>query len=280
MKPEAIRRYYVMNGKIKSTDDTEVFKDIIKPPIYEVIRVINKIPLFLEDHLERMFKSAELAGVHIHRSTDEIKEDIEKLIQINEIENLNVKLLYTNIKDDNPVLLVYLIKSFYPPENYYEEGIHTILFHYKRENPNIKIQKSTFKEEVANKLKNKKAFEALLVDENGYITEGSRSNMFFVRDNKIYTAPKGTVLLGITRKYILKVCKEENIEVVEKNINIDELSQLEGAFMSGTSVNVLPISSIEDIKLNSVNNSTIKRISKGYRNKVKAYIESKNFMDK
>ena len=110
----------------------------------------------------------------------------------------------------------------------------------------------------------KKAFEALLVDSNGYIPEGSRSNIFFIKGDTVYTAPKGDVLLGITREYILKTCKELNIRVIEENIHICDLAKLDGAFMSGTSVNVLPIASIDDIKLNSVDNEIIRAVNNGY----------------
>ncbi len=275
MKPEAIKKYYMANGRLISTDDLDIFYSIEKPPIYEVIRVIDGIPLFLEDHLERMRISGELVGVSINRSDEEIEKDIMKLIEANGVENLNIKLLCANIEGEGQVLLAYFIKSFYPPEEYYRDGIHTILFHHERENPNAKVLKSSFKEEVAKKLEENKAFEALLVNNDGYITEGSRSNMFFVKENKIYTAPKGTVLLGITRQHIMEVCKELSIEVVEENIHVDDLDRLEGAFMSGTSVNVLPISTIEDIRLNSVNNHIIRKIAKGYENKMKEYIKSK-----
>jgi len=275
MKSEAIRQYYVVNGEIIPTSHTEIFEKITKPPIYEVIRIIDGVPLFLEDHMERMRKSAELVGIHIQREDEQIERDIKRLIEENKEKNLNVKLLYSSTEDSQPMLLAYFIKSFYPPEEYYKNGIHTILFNYERENPNAKVQKSSFREQVSKELEKNKAFEALLVNSNGYITEGSRSNMFFVKGDMIYTAPKGAVLLGITRKYILEVCSELSIEVVEENIHVDEIPNLDGAFMSGTSVNVLPISSINDIKLDSVNNSIIKKVSDGYINKMKSYIQSK-----
>ncbi|NLJ97973.1 MAG: aminotransferase class IV [Tissierellia bacterium] len=268
MKPEAIAQFYIVNGELKVTSNVRIFQRIEKPPIYEVIRVVDGIPLFLEDHLKRMRESARIIDYQIERADKEIEGDIRELILQNKIENLNVKLLCTDIEKLGQVFLIYFIKSFYPPEEYYEKGIHTILFHHKRENPNAKVQMISFREEVARQLDEKKAFEALLVNEEGYIPEGSRSNMFFVKGDKIYTAPKGDVLLGITRKYILKVCEELNIKVVEENIHVEDLDKLDGAFMSGTSVNVLPIATIGDIELDSVNNRIIKAINKGYANKM------------
>ena len=58
MKSEVVEKFYMINGKLESTDGLEVFDKIKNLPIYEVIRVIDGIPLFLEEHLERMRKSA------------------------------------------------------------------------------------------------------------------------------------------------------------------------------------------------------------------------------
>lgn len=274
MKLEAIKDFIIIDGKLEPTiENIEMFKKIEKPSIYEVIRVIDEVPLFLEEHLERMRKSANLIDEKLTRDDEEIEEDIKKLILKNKVENLNVKLLLAHVEGMGNVFLTYFIKSFYPPQKYYRDGINTILFNHERENPNAKIQQSSFREEVAKELEKKNAFEALLMNKDGYITEGSRSNMFFVRDNKVYTAPKGDVLLGITRKYILQVCEELNIKIIEENIQVDDLEKLDGAFMSGTSVNVLPITTVDNIKLNSINNKVVREINKGYLNKMKDYIK-------
>ena len=272
MKAEAIEKYYLLNGELKSSEDVEVFYKIDRP-IYEVIRIIDGVPLFLEEHLERMRKSAEIVAYKIHRSDEEIQKDIKSLIKENQIKNLNVKLICGDVEGMGQVFLVFFIKSFYPPKEYYEKGIHTTLFHYERQNPNAKVQIGDFKMEVAKKLEEEKAFEALLVNPSGYIPEGSRSNMFFVKENQLYTAPQGDVLLGITRKHIFQVCEELNIKIIEENIHVGELDKLEGAFMTGTSVNVLPISTIDHIKLGSIKNKMIQDISKAYVNKMEKYIE-------
>ena len=265
----------MVNGQLKATTHLDIFERIERPPIYEVIRVIDGVPLFLEDHLDRMRRSASLVGCNIERSDQAIERDIKELIVQNKIENLNIKLLCVDVEGMGQVFLAYFIKSFYPPKEYYEKGIHTILFHYERENPNAKIQMAAFREEVAKELEKNNAFEALLVNKDGYIPEGSRSNIFFVKGEKVFTAPKGDVLLGITRKHILEVCNQLNIEVVEKNIHMEELDSLDGAFMSGTSVNVLPIASIDDIELDSVNNRIIKIVREAYENRMKEYIKSR-----
>lgn len=272
MKPEAIKDYYIVNGEIKKTEEQEIFQKIEKSPIYEVIRVINGVPLFLEDHLTRMFHSAKLIGHTLDREEKEIRKDMKALILKNNVDRLNIKLLSTEIPGMGKVFIVYNIQSFYPPEEYCRDGIHTILFHYERNNPNAKVLFVSFKEDVANALEENKAFEALLVSKSGYIPEGSRSNMFFVRGDKVYTAPASEVLIGVTRKHIFDVCDRLNIKIVEESIHIEDLNKLDGAFMSGTSVNVLPISSIDNIQLDSVNNRVIREINRVYVENMNNYI--------
>lgn len=275
MKPEAAGGFYVVNDKLETVANIEIFKKIKNPSIYEVLRIINGIPLFLEEHLDRMRKSANTIDYNIEWTSKEIEENIKKLILKNEIENQNIKLLCTDVEGIGQVFLIYFIKSFYPPKEYYKEGIHTILFSHERDNPNAKILKGNFREEVAKQLKKKEAFEAMLVTEEGYILEGSRSNMFFVKGEKIYTASNKDVLLGITRKHVFEAANKLNIKIIEENIHIDDLIKIDGAFMSGTSVNVLPISTIDNIKLDSVNNKTIKAVNNGYVKTMENYIKSK-----
>ena len=142
------------------------------------------------------------------------------------------------------------------------------------DNPNAKVLFSTFKEEVSRELKKQGAFEALLVNKSGYILEGSRSNMFFVKNNKVYTAKAKDVLLGVTRKHIFKACEKLNIKIIEESISKKELHKLEGAFMTGTSVNVLPIYSIDNIKLDSIKNKIIKEINNFYSTEMADYIKN------
>jgi len=273
MKAEAIEEYLMVNGRLEKVEETHIFEKINTPPIYEVIRVMDSVALFLEDHVERMRESAKIVGYEIKRSNQEIKDDIYKLIEENKIVDLNIKLLVVDI-DSEEVFVTYFIESFYPPKSYYEKGIHTILLKHERPNPNAKVLLTDFKEDVKRRLDEEKAFEALLVDSKNSISEGSRSNMFFVRDNKVYTAAAGDVLMGITRKYIMKACRDNDIEVIEENYKLDNLPSLEGAFMSGTSVDVLPIASIDSLKINSMNNTIVRKLYDGYLNYVNEYIEA------
>ncbi len=272
MKSEVIKDFYVVNGKLTSSNELTIFEGITKPPIYEIIRVIKGVPIYLEDHLNRMYESSKLTGMDLGSSEGDIKSAIKETILNNHLVNGNIKLL-SGESDGKKFFAAFCVESFYPPKEYYDNGIKTVLYNYERDNPNAKVLHTNFKEDVARVMKEKGAFEALLLRKDGYIPEGSRSNMFFVKGEKLYTAPKEDILLGITRKHLFKIAEKLGIKIVENSIHVDDLNKLDGAFMTGTSVNILPISEIDDIKLNSVNNEIIRSLNKAYDDMIAEYVE-------
>lgn len=273
MKSEAIKEFYMVNDELVMVNNLTIFEKITKPSVYEVIRVINGIPLFLEDHLRRIFDSAHIINHNIALSEKEIRASIKEIILKNNIDRSNIKLLSSEVEGMGSVFMVYCVESFYPPIEYYTTGINTILFQYERENPNAKVLVSSFKEDVSKAMMEKNAFEALLVRKDGYIPEGSRSNIFFVKGDQIYTAPKEEILLGITRKHLFKIADNLNIKIIEQSIHVDDIEKLEGAFMTGTSVNILPISKIDNTYISSVNNKIIKELNEAYNDLISEYIE-------
>lgn len=272
MKREAKNDFFKFNDSILITEDEDIFQKIIEPSIYEVIRVIEGVPIFLDDHLDRMFNSASIIGYEIKYSKDEIKSSIKEVILKNEVKNQNIKLLASRV-DGEEVFLVYFVDSFYPPKEYYEDGIKTIIFKHERDNPNAKVQKGDFRNRVKLAMDKNNAFEALLVNSKGYIPEGSRSNMFFVKDDRIFTAPSNEVLLGITRKYIFNLAHIIDVDIIQESIHMDHIKELQGAFMSGTSVGVLPINRIDNMIIESKANEIIGKLKESYDELIHNYIE-------
>ena len=114
----------------------------------------------------------------------------------------------------------------------------------------------------------------LLINDKGFITEGSRSNIFFIKDNKIITPPQKEVLNGITRRNILKICKQNKIDIIEESLNVSNIKEIDVAFLSGTSLKVLPVKQIEKHEFN-IENEFLKRIMKLYNDAIDNYILTK-----
>lgn len=259
----------VMNNQIISKEEAEVLVNEAK--IYEVIRVIEGKTIFLKEHFDRMNESIRLSGEIGTLNYNEFKNSAELLIKENSFENCNIRVSY--LYKNEPLSLFYFIKSYYPSEEEFKEGIHTVTMKTERENPNIKSYKKDFKDNVARIMEENNAFEAILINHDDTVSEGSRSNVFFVKGNKLITSPDSAVLLGVTRSKVISVCEENSIEIEKRIVDFDELKDFDGAFITGTSNDVLPIKSIDDMILNSSDNEVVKRVAELYNEEVRKEIE-------
>lgn len=238
--------------------------------IYEVLRVIDGKPIFLENHFKRMENSFKLIGQEAILVYEEVSNKIYDLIKNeNKLEG-NIKITYEVYSKK---LKIFFIEHSYPSNEMYENGVKTILYFGERENPNAKIVNENLREKINKEIKDNSAYEAILVDSNGYITEGSRSNIFMVKGNKLLTSPVKFVLPGITRGEIIDLAKKNKIEVEEVEYKYLDVNKLDGMFISGTSPKVLPINSINDITLDP-NNGIVRRLMLEYDNEVSKYIKN------
>lgn len=256
---ECISKVFIYNGEVMPVDEFETLYPKSEKLLYEVIRIIHGKPLFLKEHLERLKNSIDFSGVKGNFLEKDIRWNILKLIKENSIEQGNIKL----ILDENNTL-IYSVKYSYPSEEMYSTGVKTILYFGERENPNAKVINKSFRQVIDEKLKETNSYEAILVNKDGYITEGSKSNIFMIRENYVFTAPIKAVLPGITREMIIKACESIGLVVIEKNIHYKDLIELDGLFISGTSPKVLPINEVQGEKFNSAHNKVIKGIMKEF----------------
>ena len=103
-----------------------------------------------------------------------------------------------------------------------------------------------------NYAKSKGYDEGLLLDSRGFIAEGSGQNIFIVKSGKVYTNDEtSSILLGITRETIIQLCKELGIEIIIKDLTVNELVDADEAFFTGTASEVTPVVSLDDKKINN-----------------------------
>ncbi len=267
--------FYFINDQKTPVEDTTVFNQLEGKTIYEVIRVQQGIALFLEDHLERFKASAAATDLFLKDSDVAITQRIYQLISINQVTHKNIKLILNASKG----LLIFFTKTVYPPQAYYLNGMHTTLFKMERTDPTIKTLRNDYQKAVLAEREKQQAYEVLLVDQTDHVTEGSRSNLFIVKNNKLYTSPAKNVLLGVVRKKTLALCAMLGFEVIEENISVSKLVEIDGAFITGTGNNILPIQSIGELTLHSTNNPIIKALMSEYTNLVATYINEHQAID-
>lgn len=269
MKNEASGKYLIFKGELKKVED-KYFDRIEKIPVYEVVTVIQGIPLFFEEHMERLEKTCEMLNIELKRSKKEIEKDFYEIIKADDFQSGNIKLL---LLDGN--FLIYKFKATHPTEKDLKNGVNAAYFEYERENPNAKLLRNDFKAAAAKIMREKNVFEVILKSKDGSILEGSRTNLYFIKDDYLITAPGDKVLRGITRQRLEKLFQKLNIKTVEKVVYEKDVQNMDGAFFSGTTVDVVPIRKIEDMELNTQENKLMQKIIKGYKDLQTEYINSK-----
>jgi branched-chain amino acid aminotransferase len=242
---ECYGKKFILNGDLQPA---EMFNNALVyegDSVYEVLRMVKGNPIFFQDHMERLTTSVKLQKKVLLADIATLRKAIVSLCRSDKKRESNLKIVF-NYNDEATNFLVYFIESSYPTELQYKNGVKGILFFGERKDPEAKVINHKLRSSIYHKLIHEGGYEAILVNENNIITEGSRSNIFFMRGDILVTAPDNLVLKGITRKHILDICTENKIKVEFLCVKADEITQYDAIFMTGTSPMVLPFNCIDD----------------------------------
>ena len=268
--------YVIDRGRLIPADGPDAAELILptgRKMFYEVIRVVRGIPLFWEDHLTRLRLSVG-SSMNVPES---LYDDSRRLIAANGISVANLRVV---LMDGQAVL--HLTPSAYPSPDQFRDGVPVGVLDWERESPNIKLIHSGYKAAMAARYAQTGPFgryyELLLADQQGYLTEGSRSNLFFIRGDQVLTAPDDRILKGITRKHILEAITAAGGELVEEMLTLDDIRRdsCDAAFLSSSPFDILPIRAIEEVGLKSAQNAIVQKIDRAYRHYVDRYISDRS----
>ena len=235
---------YVINGM--SADASGKVPDMSADIYYEVVRLIDGKLLFLPEHLERLRQSISGSGTD-YPGDQRIIESLGLLIRENTFREGNIRICLQQTKGNELVLQCYFIPYFYPDPSMYERGVKLAIYPHIRPNPGIKKWDDHFRNSVSRYILEHDVYEVALMNRQNRITEGSRSNIFFIdRAGTLITTPDKDVLPGITRKYVLEIAAKEGIQIEENTISTNAMDNLVSVFISGTSPKVLPVKQIDD----------------------------------
>jgi len=241
--------------------------------LYEVFRVEQGIALFLEDHIERLFYGADKAGINLTFDFTTIENYLKNILVREQIKTGNVRLsvFFESATGNMTSFNAFPVPFNYPSQELCKQGISCGLFFSEREHPEAKIANTQIRKQANELIKEKDYFEVLLVNHLGEITEGSRSNVFFILDQQLVTAPDHTVLPGIARKKTLQAAESLNIPVEFISLPYKELKEAEAAFITGTSPRILAIKNIESFNMKG-DHPIIQQLTKGFYELVESYI--------
>ena len=213
----------------------------------------------LHDHTERLFKSAKTIGMKIPFSSEELIEAQRKIVSLNNLKESYIRPMCfygsegLGIRFDN--LSVHTIVAAWEWPHYMEpeaqeKGISVKVSSFKRqvrnEVANAKINGNYVQSTVALNEAIEQGFEeTLLLDSEGFVAEGSGENFFMVKDNKLITPDLEACLDGITRRTIISLAKELEVDFEERKIQLEEALESDEAFFTGTAVEVMPINAID-----------------------------------
>jgi len=244
---------------------------------YEVLRIIKSKPLFAYDHYLRLYNSVSFYKPDIQYSYNSFINLCKTCIAKNQIDFGNIKIeLIASEQDNEFKTIIKQIPHKYPSSEQYNLGVKTMTYKHVRTNPNNKIWNEQLRIKIDNFIADNNIYEALYINETNILSEGSRSNLFFLNDAKLFSAPSAEILPGITRKYIIDVAKSLGIELIEKEISLDEISKYDSAFISGTSPKILPICLINNVKFN-VSNNNLQKLMFEFNQVIDEHIENLEF---
>ena len=219
----------------------------------------------LNEHVRRLYNSAKIYRMNISYTEDEIIEACRKVVSVNELHSgayirpiafrgYNDLALHASMDDDIEVAVAAWEWPSYMDPEAKEKGISIIKSSYEQySNPlhsGYKIIGTYINSTMAlHEAIEKGADEALLLDKNGYISEGSGENIFSVNKNVISTPKTDHCLNGITRQSVIQIARDLGFEVIEKDITYAELVSSDEVFFSGTAVEITPISKIDEITI-------------------------------
>lgn len=263
--------------------------------VFEGVRAYNtsKGPSIfrLQDHTERLFKSASTVNMKIPFSVEKINQAHIKVIQANNLDEAYIRPMCfygsegMGLRADNlnvhTMVAAWEWPSYMDPEAR-EKGIKVKLSTYKRQvkNPvsNAKVNGNYVHSIVALTEALEAGFdEALMLDADGYVAEGSGENFFIVKDGKLYSPFLDSCLDGITRKTIIDLAMELKIPFQEKKITVEDVFDADESFFSGTAAEVVPINSLDNQKIGTgLRGPVTEKLQKTYFNQVRGEREANN----
>ena len=213
----------------------------------------------LEDHTNRLFESAEAVNMKIPFSKEQLNDVQKEIFKVNNLEEGYIRPMCfygaqgMGLRADNLkthcIVAAWEWPSYMSPEAF-DEGIKIKISSYKRQTNNLVSRSKVNGNYVTSIMALQEAMqegfdEALLLDDEGNISEGSGENLFLVKDGELFTPDLAASLNGITRKSIISLAQEDGIEVRVKKINLTEILDADELFFTGTAAEVVPIRTVD-----------------------------------
>jgi branched-chain amino acid aminotransferase len=219
----------------------------------------------LKEHIERLFDSCKLIMMEPRFSREQLGEACANVLTANKMEEGYIRpLVYVGdgamgvYAPDNPIrtMVVAWRWGAYLGQGSVENGVRAKISSWSRHHVKVSLAKGKIMGQYTNSTLAKREArmagydEAILMDTNGYVSEGSGENLFILKKGKLYTPPlAASILAGITRDAVITLAREEGIPVSEEMLTRDQLYLADEAFFTGTAVELTPIREVDNRKI-------------------------------
>ncbi len=242
--------------------------------LFETLRLYNGNPFLLDRHLQRLHLSAEELCFPVIPDAETLKKEMTAYISTNSLQNQAIRL---SITYGNPsahkVNLFFTHRAIPYRDNDYQEGISVAYAEYTKNEDSPIVRHKTFNQ-LENLLplrmmKHPGIKEVIFRNTAGYLCEGSKSNLFWVRDGVLYTpAPECGILPGITRAKVLELAAELSIPVKEGNFMPRLLPDCDECFCTNSLMVLMPVTSLNGKPIGSAGGEITNSLAKAYKKAV------------
>ena len=252
--------------------------------VFEGERAYNGKIFKSAEHTKRLFNSAEIIGITIPYTEEQINKAKDELIKKMNFKDCYVRPLAwrgsqqmglsTSNADVNVAIAVWDDWATYFKIEDQKAGLKLITSPWKRPAPDTAPYEAkasgpyiicTMSKEYAEK---NGYHDAMMLDYRGYVAEGTGANIFFIKGNDIHTPIPDCFLNGITRQTVIEMATNQGFKITERYIQPDEIKNYDEAFLTGTAAEITPIKSIDDINFTTGDNSTTYKFMQDFSNLV------------
>ena len=232
--------------------------------VYEVTLTYERVPFLLEEHLDRLWRSAEGIGMELTWEREKIKEYINAGLKELEGDRFYIRIIITRGGGEiglDPALSVgqnlFIIFKDLPAQNpkYYTDGVDLVVTEVIRNpkhamDPNVKSGNYLNNVMALKKAKEMGAYDAVMLNSQGFVTESTTANIWIVLGDQIITPPLEAGLLGgITRQSLINIGKEKGLNIKEQNFSADTLCSASEVFITSSTREVLPVTKINETQI-------------------------------
>ena len=246
--------FFSLNGELKPLAEATVPLDDLAYAygfgVYETLKVRQGVVYFAELHEERLWTSARTIDLEHPFRPGDFQAFVKALVEANSIGDANLKAILVGGQGPTEARLAILaLNPLFPDRKNYKHGALAITWKGERIYPQAKTLNMLASYLAYREAQHLGAYDALLINRLGHVTEGTRTNFFVTDGMALATAPADQVLAGVTQFTVKQVIRDLGISLEERPIPLAELPQWQGAFLTSTSTKIMPLRQIDTIGL-------------------------------